>query len=116
MRYLYIILYTVYMTQTSKEPTTQSQPKLPVLASLLVILMVALFLFGAGSLLSAGLFLMKGITEKAGSELIRALLFFVATYLINVLTAYIYSKRWSWRGLQFVFEKPAKGKTKPSKK
>lgn len=104
------------MTQISKEPTPQSQPKPPVLATLLVILMVALFLFGAGSLLSAGLFLMQGITDKAGSELIRALLFFAATYLINVLTAYIYSKRWSWRGLQFVFEKPPKDASKTSKK
>lgn len=104
------------MTQISKEPTTPQANRTRVIALCLVILMIAAFLFGAGSLLSAGLFLMKGITSMAGSELIRALLFFAAAYLINVLTAYAFSKRWSWRGLQFVFEKPSKDTSNTSKK
>ncbi|MGH7218224.1 MAG: hypothetical protein ACREGE_02160 [Candidatus Microsaccharimonas sp.] len=104
------------MAQTPQDPTTPQSNKTRIIVLSLIVLMIAAFLFGAGSLLSAGLFLMKGVTPMAGSELIRALLFFAVAYLINVLTAFAFSKRWSWRGLQFVFEKPSKVTSKTSKK
>lgn len=96
-----------YMNQTS-----QLSPKLRFIAIFLVLLMAAAFLIGAGSLLSAGIYLMKGAGQMALSEIGRAALFFIAAYLINVLTAFIFSKRWSWRGLQFVLEKPTKSTPK----
>lgn len=77
----------------------------------LVLCIAAAFIIGVGYLFTAGLYLMHGDGLKALSQIAQSLLFFVGAYLINVLVAFIFTKRWNWRGLQLVLEKSAKKPT-----
>lgn len=79
----------------------------------LVLVIAAAFIIGVGYLFTAGLYIMSGNGSKALSQIVQSLFFFAGAYLINILVAFIFTKRWNWRGLQLVLEKPAK---KPSAK
>lgn len=92
------------MKQDPQQPT----PLLRFLGVVLVLCIAATFIIGVSYLFAAGLSLIYNDGPKALSQVVQSLLFFAGAYLINVLVAFIFTKRWSWRGLQLILEKPTK--------